>query len=48
MYDTSLTLTDFDSELADAILHEENRQETHIELIASENYASPLVMAIQN
>ncbi|UVO08000.1 serine hydroxymethyltransferase [Pectobacterium polonicum] len=48
MYDTSLTLTDFDPELADAILHEENRQETHIELIASENYASPLVMAIQN
>ncbi|QRN38725.1 serine hydroxymethyltransferase [Pectobacterium carotovorum] len=48
MYDTSLTLTDFDPELADAILHEEHRQETHIELIASENYASPLVMAIQN
>ncbi|MBQ4778997.1 serine hydroxymethyltransferase [Pectobacterium versatile] len=48
MYDTSLTLTDFDPKLADAILHEEHRQETHIELIASENYASPLVMAIQN
>ncbi|MER0048703.1 serine hydroxymethyltransferase [Pectobacterium odoriferum] len=48
MYDTSLTLKDFDPELADAILHEEHRQETHIELIASENYASPLVMAIQN
>ncbi|MEQ9743133.1 serine hydroxymethyltransferase [Pectobacterium actinidiae] len=48
MYDTSLTLTDFDPELADAILYEEHRQETHIELIASENYASPLVMAIQN
>ncbi|MBA0163136.1 serine hydroxymethyltransferase [Pectobacterium versatile] len=48
MYDTSLTLTDFDPELADAILNEEHRQETHIELIASENYASPLVMAIQN
>lgn len=48
MYDASLTLSDFDSELADAIRHEEHRQETHIELIASENYASPLVMAIQN
>ncbi|WP_323660313.1 serine hydroxymethyltransferase [Pectobacterium versatile] len=48
MYDTSLTLTDFDPELADAILNEEHRQEIHIELIASENYASPLVMAIQN
>ncbi|MEI7409417.1 serine hydroxymethyltransferase [Pectobacterium aroidearum] len=48
MYDASLTLTDFDPELADAIRHEEQRQETHIELIASENYASPLVMAIQN
>ncbi|MEQ9850415.1 serine hydroxymethyltransferase [Pectobacterium brasiliense] len=48
MYDASLTLTDFDPELADAIRHEEHRQETHIELIASENYASPLVIAIQN
>ncbi|MBA5602647.1 serine hydroxymethyltransferase [Pectobacterium aroidearum] len=48
MYDASLILTDFDPELADAIRHEEQRQETHIELIASENYASPLVMAIQN
>ncbi|MDX6917287.1 serine hydroxymethyltransferase [Pectobacterium carotovorum] len=48
MYDASLTLTDVDPELADAIRHEERRQETHIELIASENYASPLVMAIQN
>ena len=48
MYDASLTLTDFDPELADAIRHEEQRQETHIELIASENYASPLVMAIQD
>ncbi|WP_313023952.1 serine hydroxymethyltransferase [Pseudomonas lopnurensis] len=48
MYDTSLTLTDFDPELAEAVLHEEHRQEDHVELIASENYASPLVMAIQN
>ncbi|MBM4199783.1 MAG: serine hydroxymethyltransferase [Gammaproteobacteria bacterium] len=48
MYDTSLTLTDFDPELAEAVLREERRQEDHVELIASENYASPLVMAIQN
>ncbi len=48
MYDTPLTLTDFDPELAEAIRHEERRQEDHVELIASENYASPLVMAIQN
>lgn len=48
MYDSSLTLTDVDPELAEAIRHEEHRQETHIELIASENYASPQVMAIQN
>lgn len=48
MYDASLTLTDVDPELADAILNEQLRQEEHVELIASENYASPLVMAIQN
>ena len=48
MYDASLTLANFDPELADAIQNEEHRQEHHVELIASENYASPLVMAIQN
>ncbi|HRK85004.1 serine hydroxymethyltransferase [Alcaligenes sp. SDU_A2] len=48
MYDTSLTLTEFDSELALAMQGEERRQEDHVELIASENYASPLVMAVQN
>jgi glycine hydroxymethyltransferase len=48
MYDASLTLTDFDPQLAAAIHNEELRQEDHAELIASENYASPLVMAIQN
>jgi len=48
MYDTLLTLADFDPELALAIQNEEHRQENHVELIASENYASPLVMAIQN
>jgi glycine hydroxymethyltransferase len=48
MYDPSLTLADFDPELATAIQREEWRQEDHVELIASENYASPLVMAVQN
>ena len=48
MYDPSLTLADFDPELAAAVQREELRQEDHVELIASENYASPLVMAIQN
>ena len=33
--------------LAKAIQQEEKRQEEHIELIASENYASPRVMAAQ-
>jgi len=48
MYDTLFTLNDFDPELAQALEHEENRQEDHVELNASENYASPLVMRIQN
>jgi len=48
MYDTSLALTAFDPELTQALQNEERRQEDHVELIASENYASPLVMAIQN
>lgn len=48
MYDNTLTLAEFDTELAQAVLGEERRQEDHVELIASENYASPLVMAAQN
>lgn len=48
MYDSSLTLAEFDAELFEAIHDEEHRQEDHVELIASENYASPLVMAVQN
>lgn len=48
MYDSTLTLADFDAELAAAVREEERRQEDHVELIASENYASPLVMAIQD
>ncbi len=47
MFDPHRTLEDFDPELARAIADEARRQEDHIELIASENYASPLVMAAQ-
>ncbi len=48
MYDSSLRLAEFDPDLAAALRQEARRQEDHAELIASENYASPLVMAIQN
>ncbi|WP_223484169.1 serine hydroxymethyltransferase [Pseudomonas sp. A-RE-19] len=48
MYDSTLTLKAFDAELYEAIHNEEHRQEDHVELIASENYASPLVMKIQS
>ena len=44
----SPTLQDFDPELAQAMRAEAMRQEDHAELIASENYASPLVMAVQD
>ena len=47
MYDANLTVEAFDPELAQAIFWEEARQEEHIELIASENYVSPLVLELQ-
>lgn len=47
MFDTSTTLESFDPEVAKAIELENQRQEEHIELIASENYTSPRVMAAQ-
>jgi len=40
-------IADFDPELWSALQHEAQRQEEHIELIASENYTSPRVMAAQ-
>ena len=40
-------LEDLDPQLAAALADESRRQEQHIELIASENYASPLVMTAQ-
>ncbi|BFM14098.1 serine hydroxymethyltransferase [Maricurvus nonylphenolicus] len=47
MFDKSLTVEGFDPEIWASIQSEERRQEEHIELIASENYTSPLVMAAQ-
>lgn len=40
-------LRDFDPIIWQAIEHEKKRQEDHIELIASENYTSPLVLEVQ-
>ena len=47
MFSRSVTLAQSDLELWQAIAAENRRQEEHIELIASENYASPAVMAAQ-
>ena len=47
MYDRTNLVEQTDPELWKAILAENARQEHHIELIASENYASPAVMAAQ-
>jgi len=47
MYQRSILVEQTDPELWAAILAENSRQEHHIELIASENYASPAVMAAQ-
>ncbi len=46
MFD-QLTIADFDPDLQHALDGERRRQEDHIELIASENYASPRVLAAQ-
>ena len=47
MYSGEWTIADFDPELYAALENESRRQEEHIELIASENYASPRVMEAQ-
>jgi glycine hydroxymethyltransferase len=47
MFDTNDRIRGYDDELADAIDAEHTRQEEHIELIASENYASTRVMEAQ-
>lgn len=47
MYTPDMRIAEFDPELAQAITSEANRQEQHIELIASENFASPRVLEAQ-
>ncbi|MGB5408924.1 MAG: serine hydroxymethyltransferase [Thiogranum sp.] len=47
MFSKDMTIAGFDDELAAAIAGEIQRQEQHIELIASENYASPRVLEAQ-
>jgi glycine hydroxymethyltransferase len=47
MFDALMTIGGFDRELAEAMAGERTRQEDHIELIASENYASPRVLEAQ-
>ncbi len=44
---SDLSIADFDPPLWEAIRGEQQRQEDHIELIASENYVSPRVLAAQ-
>ena len=46
-YSASQSIASFDDELWDAMRLEAQRQEEHIELIASENYASPRVLEAQ-
>ncbi|MFZ3203072.1 MAG: serine hydroxymethyltransferase, partial [Pseudomonas sp.] len=47
MFSRDLNLARFDAELFTAMEQEAQRQEEHIELIASENYTSPAVMEAQ-
>ena len=47
MFKKSMSIAGFDDDLFQAMEEERLRQEDHIELIASENYASPRVMEAQ-
>ncbi|RUL64016.1 serine hydroxymethyltransferase [Dyella dinghuensis] len=47
MFPKTDTIAGYDAELAKAIADEARRQEDHVELIASENYASPRVLEAQ-
>lgn len=47
MFTQSMNIASYDQELAQAMAAETQRQEEHIELIASENYASPRVLEAQ-
>ena len=47
MFSRSVTVESYDPEVAKAIAQEVERQQDHVELIASENYVSPAVMQAQ-
>lgn len=47
MYPNNMNIADFDPQLWKAMIDEATRQEEHLELIASENYASPRVLEAQ-
>src|SRR2546422_8941067 len=47
MFNPGKTLHEVDPELWAAVQQENQRQEDHVELIASENYVSPAVLAAQ-
>lgn len=47
MFSSDMKIAGFDPELAAAVDAEKKRQEEHVELIASENYASPRVLEAQ-
>ena len=47
MFGKDMCIAGYDDELAEAMRSEEQRQEEHIELIASENYTSPRVLEAQ-
>lgn len=47
MFSADMTIAGYDDELWEAMSNEAQRQEDHIELIASENYTSPRVMEAQ-
>lgn len=47
MFPKDMQIAGYDAELAQAMAAERQRQEDHVELIASENYASPRVMEAQ-
>lgn len=47
MFQSNQSIENFDPELFKSVKAETQRQEDHIELIASENYTSPMVMQLQ-
>jgi glycine hydroxymethyltransferase len=47
MFAETTSIEEFDPDVFDALVNESRRQEEHIELIASENYASPRVLEAQ-